>query len=164
MRVDRRHYKSEKQDWGTPQAFFDALHKHFNFTVDVCASPHNYKLDRYFDEATDGLARSWFMETVWCNPPYGRALPKWIDKITTQAPGCDNIVLLVFARTDTQWFHRAIQSGPKVCFLKKRLKFEDNNRVSGDGAFAPSCLFIWGEIKPETRDYLNEIGILMEVS
>lgn len=40
---------SMKQDWETPQAFFDKLDEEFQFTWDVCATHLNTKvIDRYY--------------------------------------------------------------------------------------------------------------------
>lgn len=61
-------------DWATPPALFEALHAEFGFTLDVCASPWNAKLPRYFTEKEDGLAQDWSGERCFMNPPYGRAV------------------------------------------------------------------------------------------
>jgi len=43
----------------TPQAFYDALHAEFNFTLDPCASPDNAKCQHYYTREDDGLKQSW---------------------------------------------------------------------------------------------------------
>jgi len=48
---------SATDDWATPQSLFDALHREFSFTLDVCATPTNAKCARYFTaECDDPLA------------------------------------------------------------------------------------------------------------
>ena len=37
------HFLSATPEWGTPQWLFDALHRRFHFTLDVCATPENAK-------------------------------------------------------------------------------------------------------------------------
>lgn len=63
--------------------------------------------------------------------------------------------MLTPARTDTKWFHRALQSGVSVCFIKGRLKFEG----AKSSAPFPSCLLIWGNIPEDAKILLNEIGV-----
>ena len=67
-------------EWETPQAFFDALDAEFHFTLDPCSTDENAKCAKHYTKAQDGLAQDWTGETVYCNPPYGREMPKWIQK------------------------------------------------------------------------------------
>jgi hypothetical protein len=64
-------------------------------------------------------------QTVWLNPPYGRALNKWIEKAYSegQKPGT-TVVCLIPARTDTRYFHDYCMKGD-ISFIKGRLKFGD---------------------------------------
>lgn len=73
-------FSSNTNEWATPQAFFDELNKEFDFTLDPCATPQNAKCARYFTKEIDGLAQSWRGEVVFCNPPYGRDISKWVAK------------------------------------------------------------------------------------
>lgn len=105
--------------WETPQDFFDRLNKEFHFDLDVCALPDNAKCERYFTPDMDGLKQKW-TGTVWCNPPYGRQIAKWVKKAAEAA--C-TVVMLVPARTDTGWFHDYIYGKTEVRFIRGRLKF-----------------------------------------
>jgi site-specific DNA-methyltransferase (adenine-specific) len=49
------HFRSERDNWETPQEFFDGLDSEFRFTLDVCAEPHNAKCLHYFTREIDGL-------------------------------------------------------------------------------------------------------------
>lgn len=73
-------FSSNTAEWATPQAFFDELNKEFDFTLDPCATPQNAKCARYFTKEVDGLKQSWRGERVYCNPPYGRDIGKWVEK------------------------------------------------------------------------------------
>lgn len=72
-------FSSKSDEWETPQDFFDELDREFKFTLDACALPENAKCDRYFTPEQDGLKQKW-AGTVWCNPPYGREIGKWVKK------------------------------------------------------------------------------------
>lgn len=150
-------YSSARDDWETPQAFFDKANQEFGpFTLDVCAYPHNYKVERYFSKydtapsaGVDGLAQSWAGETCWMNPPYGREIGKWIQKAAMEArtPGT-LVVCLIPARVDTSWWHLWIWDGRthtpypgvEVRFCRGRLKFEGAEHY----APFPSALVIFG--------------------
>ena len=132
------HFSSEKMDWATPDELFDRLNRVYLFDLDVAANITNARCERYFDEVTDGLAQSWLNGRVWCNPPYGRALGKWVEKANQEAADATLIVMLVPARTDTKWWHDAIRHA-RVEFLKGRLKFKGANA----SAPFPSALLYW---------------------
>lgn len=118
------HFSSNTNEWYTPQDFFDNLNKEFGFTVDVCATDENTKVKgRYFTQKDDGLAQNWDREIVWCNPPYGRELKKWVKKASNTKGGV--VVMLIPARTDTSYFHDYIYQKPNVeiRFIRGGLKF-----------------------------------------
>lgn len=53
----------------------------------------------------DSLTMHWPTDgTIWCNPPYGRALGRCAAKIAEQAARGAELLTLVPARTDTQWW------------------------------------------------------------
>lgn len=72
-------FSSSKVDWETPSDFFRALDAEFHFTLDVAADDRNHKCTAYYTEADNGLAKPW-NGVVWCNPPYGREVGKWVEK------------------------------------------------------------------------------------
>jgi site-specific DNA-methyltransferase (adenine-specific) len=118
--MDTKVLFSSKTDlWETPQAFFDSLNKEFHFTIDVCALQENSKCDKYYTPLDDGLAQEW-CGVVWCNPPYGREVCKWVRKAYFAKA---TVVMLLPARTDTKWFHDYIAEKQEVRFVKGRLKF-----------------------------------------
>ena len=74
------HFSSQSNEWATPQEFFDQLDKEFLFDIDVCATKENAKCKRWYEKRDDGLSKSWDGKNVWCNPPYGREISKWVKK------------------------------------------------------------------------------------
>ena len=67
-------------------------------------------------------------EIVFCNPPYGRELPKWVKKCYEEFKQGATVVMLVPARTDTKWFHDYIYHEAEIRFIKGRLKFGDGKQ------------------------------------
>jgi len=117
--MDRVLFSSRSNEWETPQDFFDSLNAEFGFTLDVCASEENHKCQFYYTKDDDGLRQPW-SGTVWCNPPYGRGIGKWVEKA---AKADCTVVMLIPARTDTKWFHEFIYGKAEVRFVKGRLRF-----------------------------------------
>ena len=75
------------------------------------------------DGETDGSARllnSWAGRKVYCNPPYGRQITKFLECW----PDADLAVFLLPVRSDTRWFHKIVLPHAKeIRFLRGRLKF-----------------------------------------
>ena len=97
---------SKNMCWCTPQDFFDKLNEEFSFTLDAAATDKTAKCPLYFTPETDGLKSSWKVAgggTVFCNPPYGREIGKWVQKAYEEAQAGTPIVLLIPARTDTSY-------------------------------------------------------------
>lgn len=119
-------FSSKTDQWSTPQYLFDELNKEFHFTLDPCADENNHKCEKYFTKKQDGLSKDWYGEAVFCNPPYGREIGKWVNKCYSHSQFGNGIaVMLIPARTDTKWFHEYIynKKNVEVRFLKGRLKF-----------------------------------------
>ena len=117
--MNRVLFSSKSENWETPPQFFQALDAEFHFDLDVCALPENAKCTRYYTPEDDGLSQPW-NGTVWCNPPYGRSISAWVKKA---AESETMVVMLLPARTDTEWFHEYIYGKAEVRFIKGRLKF-----------------------------------------
>ncbi|HIR53344.1 MAG TPA: adenine methyltransferase [Candidatus Onthovicinus excrementipullorum] len=139
-------FQSTKQDWGTPQDFFDEINKEFDFELDVASNGDNAKCERYYTPVTDGLSSPWRVspgKSVFCNPPYGRELPKWVKKAFEESRSGTKIVLLIPARTDTSYFHDYIYGKAEIRFIRGRMRFEDCRGKSCGTAPFPSMLVIY---------------------
>ena len=120
------HYSSKSNEWSTPQDFFDELNTEFHFTLDPCATPENAKCEKYFTIEDDGLMQDWSGHTVFCNPPYGREIKKWVKKAHEESRKLNTkVVMLMPARTCTSYFHDYIYGQAEIRFIRARLKFGD---------------------------------------
>jgi site-specific DNA-methyltransferase (adenine-specific) len=135
--MNQVHFSSKTPEWYTPQSLFNELDKEFNFTLDPCATTENAKCKEFFTQEQDGLIQNWDNEIVFCNPPYGRELPRWVKKASEARMGL--VVMLIPARTDTRYFHEYIYGKAEIRFLKGRLKFGD----SKNSAPFPSMLVVF---------------------
>lgn len=67
----------------------------------------------------------WKGERVFCNPPWGGIRP-FVELAATADLAC----LLVPARTNCRWFHRALELGAEVRFFLGKPKFVGNAHTS----------------------------------
>lgn len=143
-------FTSNSNEWETPQKVYDELNREFDFTLDPSSSEKNHKCDKYFTLSENGLEKSWKGERVFCNPPYGREIVKWIEKGYSEvlSNDCQVVVFLIPARTDTRYFHDYIYNQFEIRFIKGRIKFE-KNKISQSSAPFPSMIVIMkrGEVK-----------------
>ncbi len=135
-------FTSAHVEWGTPPDLYLALDKEFSFNFDPCRS----------DGIWDGREVSWVGKRVFCNPPYGRGVDKWLDK----GPEALLAVFLLPARTDTKWFHDYALKADEIRFFRGRLHFSENHIAPKtewhQGAPFPSMLVIYRHL-----DYRNAI-------
>lgn len=126
--LNRGLMSSNTDEWATPKIFFEELNKEFNFTLDPCATNENHKCNKYFTKEDNGLLKSWSGEKVFCNPPYGKVISKWVEKAYEENKKGTFIVMLLPSRTDTKWFHNYIYNKHEIRFIKGRLKFNDGKQ------------------------------------
>ena len=61
---------------------------------------------------------------MYCNPPYGRELPKWVEKAYRESLDGATVVMLIPARPDTKYWHDIIfPHAAAICYLKGRIRF-----------------------------------------
>ena len=125
------HYGGQRrQDWTTPRVMFDALDREYGFTLDGASLRENALLPRFV--TGEQILVSWAGERVFCNPPWSR-IPEFVEL----AAFGDLAVLLVPARVNARWFHRALELGAQVKFFLGRPRFGD-----GKGSSPIDCLLL----------------------
>lgn len=141
------HFSSKKHDWATPWTLFREWNVRFGpFDLDVCATAQNAKCKNFFSPEDDGLSQVWH-GICWMNPPYGRALPRWISKAVAEVRTChaSRVVCLLPARTDTAWWHSCVLPyAAEIHYLRGRIRFEG----AGSSAPFPSAVAVF-----EKRSY-----------
>jgi phage N-6-adenine-methyltransferase len=107
--------KDRKQDWRTPTALFDRLDAIYRFDLDGAADDENALKPDY---STADRPAPWTGRRVFCNPPWS-SIPPFIELAAT----AEIAVLLVPARTNAKWFHRALELGARPAFFVGKPKF-----------------------------------------
>jgi phage N-6-adenine-methyltransferase len=118
-------FDSVRQDWETPTELFDSVDSEFHFTLDVAASDINKKVERFISQDQDAMTVPWGTNICWLNPPYGKGyrLSEWVEKAYDESLTGATTVMLIPARTNTNWFHDYCLKHGEVRFVRGRPKF-----------------------------------------
>lgn len=117
-------------EWPTPRRFYEELDREFRFDFDPCPLGGS-------QDGRSTLFVSWAGKRVFCNPPYGPEIPKFMSR----AEEADLAVFLVPARTDTRWFHEIVlPKAREIRFIRGRLTFGEGKNP----APFPSMVVIFG--------------------
>ena len=55
----KNHFGSKTVEYETPESIFAPLNAEFHFTVDVCATQENKKVERCYTKTENGLTKEW---------------------------------------------------------------------------------------------------------
>lgn len=117
--------------------------------VDPCTFPDNPTgAELFYTVADDGRERVWdfwpWRQSVFCNPPYGKARETWVRRCIEAGAAGQKTILLIPAATDTRIFQEAAATSTAVVFVRGRVKFgtrRENRRQHA--ASHPSALIGW---------------------
>jgi hypothetical protein len=99
---------------------------------------------RFYAPPQDGLSLPWNADSIFVNPPYGKAREPWMLRCARAGSEGARVALLVPAATDTRIFQRTVDSASYVVFIRGRVKFgvlRPNRRQAA--ASHPSALLVW---------------------
>lgn len=92
--------------------------------LDPCTESDNpTNAERFFHLPDDGCALPWDARNVFCNPPYGQARDRWVDKCIETGRRQIPVILLIPAHTETRTFQRALDACSSLLLVKARLRF-----------------------------------------
>ncbi len=133
-KLDNPSHEGLTNAWLTP---LNIIHSLGEFDLDPCGFPTHMTAKKIIYLPDDGLSIDWYGR-VWMNPPYGKNINLWLDKLKRHGDG----IALVFSRTDTQWFHNLNPDG--IFFLKGRIRFLTSEFKESTNAGHGSMLVIYG--------------------
>ncbi|WP_028665606.1 DNA N-6-adenine-methyltransferase [Runella zeae] len=129
-----------KVDWLTPP---ELVKKLGYFDLDPCCpldAPF-YHAKQNFTVDEDDLSQDWFGR-VYLNPPYGKGMELWIEKLKFHGNG----IALIFARTETKCFFDHIwNAADALLFVKGRIRFYHVSGIQGGTSGAPSVFVAYGQ-------------------
>jgi site-specific DNA-methyltransferase (adenine-specific) len=133
-------FSAKSDEWETPLDFYQGLDSIYHFTLDPCSTSDNAKCKKFFTAKENGLEQSWKGETVFINPPYSN-ISDWAKKCNYEyIRNNATTVMLIPARTDTDYFHLYCMEATSYGFVHHRLCFENRSLPSwrSDGSHKKS--------------------------
>jgi phage N-6-adenine-methyltransferase len=126
--------------WITPKPIIDALGP---FDLDPCydrdmpwkTAQHKFTVNEC------GLTSHWHRDDiVWLNPPYGRGIDRWLEKMCDH----DHGIALLPANTDAAWFHDYVWKADALLWRSGRISFCDTTGKPISGNTKGSVFAAWG--------------------
>lgn len=145
----------------TPDCVYLPLHREFNFTFDLAATPQNTKCPLFYSEAENALVQPWLTlnqgHVNWNNPPYSRRVGEWVEKANEEMGKGAFTVQLLNANTESWWFHDvAVPWCPEIRLLRWRVPFIKDG-IQLTGGYHPSVVLIWDPRRtPPPRERYEE--------
>lgn len=149
--------------WLTPGRVVAMVLEHFegSISLDPASNGRSGKAhvpaDVHFTPREDGLLQDWHGK-VYCNPPYGRALARFVEKaiLEYECGNADEVILLVPNSSSTAWF-RMLDPYPR-CLVAGRLTFANSDKQCPHH----SMLVYLGRRRARFRDRFRKLGGIYE--
>jgi hypothetical protein len=150
---------SQRNDrWLTPLEVVQVLGK---FDLDPCGAP-NHKLAKHtylLENQDDGLTDKWFGR-VWLNPPYGRAMRQWVEKLVKHGTGT---ALIPVATGTKLWQEVVLQEATAVHFYRHRIKFLRRDGLQDDMVSPQaSAIIAFGDLDANALAISGLPGVLLD--
>jgi hypothetical protein len=139
MNVNFERAKNTTVEWLTPPELVKSLG---DFDLDPCTpiNPPFIHAKVNYNKNDNGLNKDWFGR-VFLNPPYGKGMEIWLEKLKKHGNG----IALIFARTETKCFFAHIwDDADAVLFVKGRIKFYNLKGEQAGSPGAPSIFIAYG--------------------
>lgn len=92
--------------------------------------------------------------SVWCNPPYGPSVHRWVKKAAEHG----NTIMLIFARVETKAWWEIWTSAHGVLFPNRRISFFQPDGQPAKTGTAPSAFIAFGLEAAERLKYAKIPG------
>jgi phage N-6-adenine-methyltransferase len=158
---------SNTPEWYTPQWLLQEVYSVLGeVDLDPAAPLPPYtqwvKARQYYTEADGKSLGVVWRGKVYLNPPYGRKIGVWVAKLAEhyKLKYVSEAILLVPARTDTQWF-TDVWAADCLCFIMGRLKFEGPSQGKNTATF-PSVVAYYGSQWVRFAKAFSRIGHIID--
>jgi hypothetical protein len=155
------HFSSQSVEWYTPPEIIERVRKTLGeISLDPASCDEAQRVVNalcHLTQKQDGLSGDWSGK-VFLNPPYGKEIGKWIEKLVAQyeAKKISDAIALVPARTDTEWFQ--MLSPYTLCLVKGRLKFWNGQGEADNSASFPSAVVYLGKTATKFIAEFKDLG------
>ncbi len=135
--------RNTKDNWETPDYFFNLINEEFKFTLDPCATKQNTKCKNFYSQEDNGLKKDWKGARVFVNPPFSN-IGKWVKKCYEEGIKENTVVVLIIpSRTDTKYWHDYVMKANEIWFCKGRVNFLQNRKKPENGSTFPLSVIIF---------------------
>ena len=117
------------------------------------------KAGQFYTEADDALVKPWpNVDTVWCNPPYGRGICSDAVKSVVENYGKTfrKGIVLTNNATDTKWWNELASVASMICFTDHRIAFTNTDGKNVSGNTRGQCFFLLSS-EPTTQVRFSHI-------
>ena len=114
-------------EWYTPPEYVDKARRVLGeIDLDPASNALAQKwiqAGNYFTQEDNGLIQPW-QGRVWCNPPYGRQVRKWLGKALASYEAKEmKSAIMLLNRSEADWYKESLQKIDAICEVKKRIAF-----------------------------------------
>lgn len=144
--------------WNTPEWVLDLVRSVAQIALDPCSNQwstvraaREYRLER----GEDGLLLPWpTTGLVFVNPPYGKPVAAWAERMALHAThGCE-ILALIPANVGTRWFHAHVITADVLLFWRRRISFVERGVVRPANT-QDMCSPYWGPNANRVREVFS---------
>lgn len=129
----------QRHEWYSPSTIIEAGREAMGGQIDLdpassTIANQTVKAATYYTVRDNGLARPWFGK-VWCNPPYGRQAPRFVQRFVEEFTAGRvemGVLLLGSHHLQTRWFRPMAALSPIRCEPPGRLRFTDETGKLGN--------------------------------
>jgi DNA N-6-adenine-methyltransferase Dam len=160
------HKSSKFPHYCTPPELLDLVWEIGPITLDPFANKWSTPIMRasmefHLERGEDAWVLPWPVGAgvAFCNPKYGRTMPRSIAAMNRCAADGGTVVALVAARPDTLWLQEA--NAQLICFWRGRVRFLDPRtgmQPTEAGACFPSAFLIWSEVGWRLDAFVKAFG------
>lgn len=139
-----------RQEWETPQDFFDVVNAEFNFQLDAAATADNAKCGGYITLEVDALCPStyWVIHEnyrIWLNPGFSD-VGSWMEKAYFEVQESPSAVVVVMALVSpsTKWWRDWAMKASEIRLIGgKRVQFKAPPGIKQSSNARENCLIIF---------------------
>jgi ParB family chromosome partitioning protein len=159
-------YTSNKpsSEWYTPKHIIDKAREvlgHIDLDPASCEyAQKTVQARMYFDKERNGLDLQW-RGRVWLNPPYGRGIRHWINKLVDEYENgeVEQAITIVNNATDVGWFQPFWDYS--ICFPTGRVYFERPGSEADSPAQGSAIVYL-GKNNGRFAGHFADLGPVFE--
>jgi len=147
-------HSSGKDNWVTPDWFYNIVNNKYNFVWDLACETHNSKCINgyYYNQGIDSFQQEWHKINgyAWCNPPYSNAYD-WLAKAHIERDKGAKIVMLIpLEKITTKYFKDSLPN--QIFIISGRIQFDGSTSSNTK----PSCLCVFDASLPTQITLVNQ--------